>query len=464
MKDLTQGPITRLLLMFSAFIAVSMLFQTLYFLADLYFVGHLGKEAIAAVSLSGNLMMVVLAITQTLGVGTTTLVSHAVGRKDRQRATLVFNQAFVMSQVVGLMFTVIAFALRGPYCRWLGADAVTAGMGVQYLNWFLPAMLLQFMVVAMGAALRGSGIVKPTMIIQVVTVLINIVLAPVLILGWGTGHPLGVAGAGLATFISVAVGVAAFWLYLLRLQSYLQVDVGCWKPLGDIWWGMTRVGLPAGGEFALMSVYMALVYWIIRDFGAAAQAGFGIGGRLMQSMFLPVMAISFAAAPLAGQNFGARNADRVRETFRSAAILVTVLMAVLTVLIHIAPEAMIRGFSGDPEVIAFGAEYLRIISFNFVAVGLIFTSSSMFQGMGHTVPPLVCSSLRLLVFALPAFLLSLRPGFSIREVWFLSVATVALQAVLNLFLLRREFRARLAFAPAAATAGPVQPVRAYDAT
>jgi putative MATE family efflux protein len=447
MQDLTKGSITRHIVLFSAFMAVSMVFQTLYFLADLYFVGHLGKEAIAAVSLSGNVMMVVLAITQTLGVGTTTLVSHAVGRRDRERADLVFNQAFVLSLIVGLAFLGAAFALRGAYCRALGADEVTARLGVQYLTWFLPAMFLQFAVVAMGAALRGSGIVKPTMVIQVLTVVINIVLAPVLILGWGTGRPLGVAGAGLASFLAISIGVLIFWFYFARLQTYLRLAAAQWGPRRDIWWGMIKVGLPAGGEFGLMSVYLMVVYWIIRDFGAAAQAGFGVGGRLMQSMFLPVMAIAFATAPVAGQNFGARDAVRVRETFRAAATLVTGLMVVITVLSHIAPAAMIRIFSQDPAVIAFGSEYLRIISYNFVAMGLIFTSSAMFQGMGHTVPPLACSSARLVLFALPATLLSLRPDFRISQVWYLSVASVALQAVLNLVLLRREFRLRLDFGP-----------------
>jgi Na+-driven multidrug efflux pump len=134
---------------------------------------------------------------------------------------------------------------------------------------------------------------------------------------------------------------------------------------------------------------------------------------------------------------------------------------------------MIRGFSQDPAVIAFGAEYLRIISFNFVAAGLVFTSSSIFQGMGHTVPPLVCSVLRLLVFALPAFLLSLRPGFQIDEVWYLSVTTVTLQAVLNIALLLREFKTRLAFPPlppaalvpaGAATAPDAEPVPGWAPT
>ena len=196
-----------------------------------------------------------------------------------------------------------------------------------------------------------------------------------------------------------------------------------------------------------MSVYVVLVYWIIRDFGAAAQAGFGIGARVMQSMFLPVVAISFAAAPLAGQNFGARNAERVRQTFRTAALLVTGLMLLFTVLSHVAPDRLIRIFSGDPAVVAFGAEYLKIISYNFLAMGLIFTSSSMFQAMGHTLPPLAASSLRLLLFALPAFALSLHPGFDIRDVWYLSVASVAIQAVINLTLIQREFRRRLVFPP-----------------
>jgi MATE family, multidrug efflux pump len=271
------------------------------------------------------------------------------------------------------------------------------------------------------------------------------VLAPVLILGWGTGRPLGVPGAAIATLIAVVAGVVMFWGYFLKPGNYLKVTPSQWRPQPAVMWGMAKIGVPAGGEFALMSVYMVLVYWIIRHFGAAAQAGFGIGARLMQAMFLPTMAVAFAAAPLAGQNFGARNAERVRSTFRAALTLVSTVMLVITILSHLAPEGMIGIFSQDPAVISFGAEYLKIISFNFLAVGVVFTCSSIFQGMGHTLPPLICSCLRIFVFAIPAFLMSLRPGFQIREVWLLSVATVALQAVLSYYLVRREFEHRLAF-------------------
>src|SRR6202051_425193 len=117
MKDLTQGSVTRHLLHMSAFMAVSMVVQTLYLLADLYWVGSLGKEAIAAVGVAGNLMMIVLALTQMLGVGTTTVISHAGGQKDQKRAELVFNQSFVMSILVAIGLGISGFLLMNPYCN-----------------------------------------------------------------------------------------------------------------------------------------------------------------------------------------------------------------------------------------------------------------------------------------------------------------------------------------------------------
>src|SRR5258705_13816836 len=126
MKDLTQGSVTRHLLHMSAFLAVGMVVQTLYLLADLYWVGHLGKEAIAAGGVAGNITMIVLALTQMLGVGTTTLISQAAGRKDQPHAELVFNQSFLMSLIVAAALGIFSFLLRDFYCESLSADATTA--------------------------------------------------------------------------------------------------------------------------------------------------------------------------------------------------------------------------------------------------------------------------------------------------------------------------------------------------
>jgi putative MATE family efflux protein len=295
----------------------------------------------------------------------------------------------------------------------------------------------------MGSALRGTGIVKPTMVVQGLTVILNILLAPVLIAGWGSGHPLGVAGAGLASTIAIAFGVALLAIYFFKLEKYVQLHPSMWAPRLRIWMRVFNIGLPAGGEFALMFGYMAIIFWIIRAFGAAAQAGFGVGSRVMQAIFLPAMAVAFATAPIVGQNFGAQRTDRVRATFRSAAFMTCGVMLFLTLICQLQSAALIYPFSTESDVVAVGAQFLTIISWNFVATGIIFTCSSTFQGLGNTWPSLASSASRLITFVGPAIWLSVQPGFQIRQMWYLSVATVTLQALTSLLLIRREFRRRL---------------------
>src|SRR6516162_1439650 len=326
MKDLTTGSVTGHLLHMSAFLAMSMVVQTLYLLADLYWVGHLGKEAIAAVGVAGNLTMIVLSLTQMLGVGTTTLMSQAAGRKDQRHAEVVFNQSFVMSIVIAVALGVVGFLLRSVYCDSLSADAETARLAKAYLLWFLPGLLLQFPLVALGSALRATGIIKPAVGFQVLSVFLNIVLAPLLIFGIGPWPKLGVTGAALATFISILIGNVLMILYFEKKYHYVRFRFPLFRPQTKIWKRMLGIGLPAGAEFLLIFVYIMLVYVIIRGFGPEAQAGFGIGARVMQSLFLPVVALSFAVAPVVGQNFGGRRADRVRHSVYSAIGIARVLI------------------------------------------------------------------------------------------------------------------------------------------
>jgi putative MATE family efflux protein len=451
MKDLTQGPITGQLIAMAVPIAIGMLFQTLYLLVDMYFVARLGDAAIAGVSTAGTIMFVMMALTQMLGVGTVALVSHAVGRKDQAEANLIFNQSVLLSAICGVLTLAAGFLLGGSYVRAMAADEAVTAAGAAFLYLYTPGLALQFALVALGSALRGTGIVQPTMIVQVLTVLLNTVLAPVLIAGWGTHHPLGTAGAGLASSISVAAGVVFLWVYFARLEHYVKLDPQQWAPQPAVIRRILNVGLPAGGEFFMLFVIIGFIYWVIRSFGPGAQAGFGVGGRVMQALFLPVMAIAFAVPAVAGQNFGARKYDRVRETFRSAALVSSVLMLVLTLVCQWRPELFIEFFSRQPEVVAVGATYLRIISLNFIATGLVFTCSGVFQALGNTWPSLASSGSRLITFVLPAVILSTLPDFSLLKVWYLSVTSVTLQALTSLALLRWELRRKLG-APAAASA------------
>jgi len=443
MKDLTQGSIVSHIAVMAPQIFAGMILMMLCGLIDLYFVAGQGDVAIAGVGAAGNAGFLINAFTQILGVGTVSLISHAVGRKDQADANLVFNQSLGLS-AAGTLFTLIAGCmLARSYLRSVAVDDAVIEAGTTYLLWFMPALALQFVVLVMASALRGTGIVRPTVIVQVITVVINILLAPVLIAGWGTGLALGVAGAGLASSIAVAIAVTMMWIYFHRYEHYVAINSALWRPQLAQWKRILSIGLPAGGEFAIIFVNMAVIYYALRHFGAAAQAGFGIGSRLLGVIHMPGISIALAAGAIAGQNFGAGNSERVRRTFKTVLLLVTAVMIGFTMIAQWQPEFLLGGFTEDAETIAVGALFLRMVSLNNVAQGVNFVCSSMFQGLGNTRPVLLSSGARLVTYALPLIWLSAMPGFRIEYAWYLSIATTTLQALLSLWLLRLEFRKRL---------------------
>jgi putative MATE family efflux protein len=443
MKDLTKGSIVSHISVMAPQIFAGMIMMMLCGLIDLYFVAGLGDAAIAGVGAAGNAGFLINALTQILSVGTVALISHAVGRKDPADANLVFNQSLGLS-AAGALFTLIAGSmLARSYMRSIAADEAVVEAGTTYLLWFMPALALQFVVLVMGSALRGTGVVRPTVIVQAITVILNMLLAPVLITGWGTNLALGVAGAGLASSIAVATGVVMLWIYFQRHGHYVAIDSALWRPQPAQWKRILSIGLPAGAEFAIIFVNMAVIYYALRHFGAAAQAGFGIGQRLLGLIHMPAISIAFAAGAIAGQNFGAGNSERVRETFKRVVLLGTAVMIAFTMVAQWKPELLLGGFSKDAETIAVGALFLRMVSLNSVAQGLIFVCSSMFQGLGNTRPVLLSSGTRLLTYALPLLWLSATPGFRIEHAWYLSIATTTLQAGLSMWLLLLEFRKRL---------------------
>ncbi|MES3007135.1 MAG: MATE family efflux transporter [Pseudomonadota bacterium] len=443
MKDLTQGSMTPLIIGMATPVAAGMIFQTLYLLVDLYFVAALGDDAVAGVGAGGTLMFMIMALTQVLGVSAVALISQAVGRKDQPQANLVFNQSLVISVLFSVITLLGGFLLADVYLASIASDAGAVREGVTFLHWFLPGMALQFPMMAMASSLRATGLVKPGMVVQVLTVVLNTILAPILIAGWGPGPALGVMGAGLASSISVLVGVILLTLYFIKLEKYVSFDTTLWRPQLAIWKRMFNIGLPAGGEMVLLFVYFSAVYWLIQDFGAAAQAGFSIGGRIMQSIFMPTMAIAFALGPIAGQNYGAGQFGRVRETCYKGIMLSSVVMVVVTLLMQWKSDLLVGFFTEEAEVIAVGSVFLQLISLNFIAQGIVFACSGIFQGLGNTRPAMLSSGVRILVFLPFAVYLKYQPGFTINMVWYVSILSVAVQAVVSFLLVRREFRLRL---------------------
>ncbi len=441
-NDMTQGPVRGHVLRMVSFVLAGLVIQTLYSLVDIYWVGRLGEQAVAAVALSTNLMFVSLSATQTLSVGCVALVSQAAGRKDSSGVQRLFNQAQSLSVFAGLLFLALGLVSMRTYAEKLAGDRATALLALEFLRYFIPALALQFSMVGLASALRGIGDMKPGLIAQTLSVLLNMVLAPFLIFGWGTGKPLGVAGAALSTLLATIAAVLGLAVYLVRGSASLRLRFADWRPDLAVWRRMLNIGLPSGTEFLLISLNMGVIYAAIRPFGAEAQAGFGIGSRVMQAGFMPAVAISFGVAAVVGQNFGARAHARVREAYRESTKLTVGFMLLLTLLCQVSPASLVSPFTKDPGAIEVGADYLRVISLNYVASGMVFVIAGIFQGLGNTWPSLLCSMLRSGLFVLPVLWLMSRGGFAIHAIWWIGVVSVLLQCALCLSLIAREIRIR----------------------
>jgi len=216
-----------------------------------------------------------------------------------------------------------------------------------------------------------------------------------------------------------------------------------------VWRKILAIGLPSGAELVLLAVYLLLVYVLIRPFGAAAQGGFAIGARVNQSLVLPAVAVGMANAPIVGQNVGARNWERVKQALVSSSMVGLAMMVVVTILCQLWPQSLVWPFSKQEEVVQVGTSYLRAISLTYVATAIIFSTASVFQGLGNTRPPFLSSALRVFAFAIPVVLLSRTALFRLDYVWYISAASIGLQAIMNVVFLRREMRRRMAvLAPA----------------
>jgi putative MATE family efflux protein len=443
MNDLTRGPVVRHLLVMAAPILTFMVFQVLYLLVDLYFVAGLGTVAIAGVSAAGNVTFLVHALRQVMNVGAVALISQAAGRKDMRDCSAIFTQSMVMSVLCGALVLIVGCLFAHRYMEWMTSDHATIDAGARYLRWFMPQLALSFVFSSIESGLRAIGIVQPTMIVYVMTVVINILLAPILIAGWGTGYQLGVAGAGLASSLASATGLVVLGIYFYRLNSHMTLDRSQLAPRLWAWRRILSIGLPAGGEMLLMFVSTAVIYWTIKDLGSVAQAGFGVGARLMQVLLMPASAIAFAAVSVAGQNYGAGLARRVKQTFSAAAALCTLTMLVVSLTSQLWLGFLVQLFTTEPDVVSVAVIFLQMTSLGLVARGITYACSGLFQGLGNVNPSLLTSCGSLLVFAVPAVWISRQSYFRLEHVWYLWLAAMTLQAIANIVWLRSEFNRRL---------------------
>lgn len=433
--DLTQGPVFKTLFRLAVPITISMVMFTVYLLADLFFVGRLGPDAVAAISISGNAFFIHLGFSTILGTGGMALIAQAFGRKDYGQASKIFKQGILLALIIGLAEALTGCLFAQHFIRFFGGTGQAFEWGVQYFRIFAISFLGMMILYVIGNCFRGMGDTKTPMIILLQGNLLNILLDPLLIFGMLGLPELGVRGAALASLIAqiYALGIYAYLIFI----KGTHIDVrGRWRLSTGIIKKMLYIGIPSGVSHFLLAANLLITYRVISDYGTAALASLGVGFRILQTIYIPIIAVSAALAAIVGQNFGAGYYGRIVKTFWNAWWVSTGFMILSTLICEWIPVELIGIFSNDPDVINFGRKYLTTIALGNVMVGSIFVISAVFQGLGKTYPSLVGAVIDNLLFAAFVFTLPVIFDWGIQSVWWMKLTTTIIETIVVAVWLR----------------------------
>lgn len=437
-RDLTEGSIGKNLLTLSVPMTLGMFLQMVFYLVDMYFVGKLGSSAIAAVSMSALIMILLITLGTGLSSATVALVSRAVGAKDLMQSSHATVQSLAIVLLLSIIVGVPGYLYAESIYKLMGATPEVIQVGLGYLKISFAGTLAFLFLFISSAALRGAGEAALSAKILGLSILLNIILDPLLIFGWGPFPRLGVDGAAYATVISLGVG-SLITLYLL-LKGSTPIHISLQKIRLDfqVIWQLIKIAVPGSAETFLRSLARVVLMKIVTPYGTAAIAAFGIGAsRLDMVVTLPTLGLSLAAATLVGQNLGAQKPDRAEKSAWVAVRWGVILMFILAITFFAFAPGLIRIFDKNPEVISIGSTYLRFTTLSYVFLGIALILGRSFNGAGDAVPPLITASVALWGVQIPlAYFLAHHTTLQLKGVWLSIVVSHMLNAILLIIWFR----------------------------
>ncbi|WP_435365509.1 MATE family efflux transporter [Haloarchaeobius sp. DYHT-AS-18] len=397
--DITSGSLTQALLLLAAPLIAQNLVRFAQLVVDAFWVGQLGEEAVAAVGLVFPLASICLAVATTAMIGTQIIVSQRIGADDEAGARRVtFNGLVLFGIVLMVPITALAILGAGPFIRW-SVETLNPGTDVASpATAYFVAYALGFPAMAASDAVEGGfvgwGDARAALWVNVTTVAVNLVLDPILIFGWGPIEPMGVEGAGLATAIGGVAGMVLIFAYALGLRDTLRftwasatVDFGDWREMLD-------VSLPnVGQRVAQDAVRLVMISVVLVAGGAAGLTAYTLGSRISAIAWIPSGGFQQAAQSIVGQNLGAGNTGRARQTTWTGVGIITVAMAVLGGLQLLFPETIARLFVPDisGDGLAFTVAYLQILAVGYWAIGASYLLRAGFNAARRTRTSMVAS-------------------------------------------------------------------------
>lgn len=404
---LTEGPVGRALLSLMWPMMFGMIALISYNLVDTYFIGQLGTLELAAVSFTFPVSFIVSAISMGLAIGTSSVASRLFGANELSQIQRITTHAALLAVMVGLGVVAIGVSTIEPLFRLLGADDTTLPYIERYMSIYYFGGVFLIVPMIGNSVLRASGDAKTPSLLMTAGALLNVVLDPLFIFGWGPIPRMELEGAALATVLANALtGILAFGIIYFRdnLIRWKKKDLPL---LFDSWKRILHVGIPSLASSLVTPVTTAFITWQISQFGQETVAGFGIASRVEGLALMALMAMSAAITPFAGQNFGAGNFRRVMEGMRYAYRWSMLYGFVVAIVLFLTSVRIAEVFTTNPDAIAAARMHLSLVPWTYGFLGMSMISVSAFNAIGKPGPGMLVSMSRTAgVYAPLAFLLA----------------------------------------------------------
>lgn len=387
-QDFTVGGLNRAVTMLAVPMILEMAMESVFAVADAFFVSRLGADALATVGLAESMLTLVYGVALGLSMGTTAMIARRIGEKRPEEASKVAVQAVGLAVVLAVAAGVPAFLNAHHLLRLMGASEAIIATGSGYTGILLGTNLVIMLLFVHNAIFRGAGDASYAMRALWLANAINLVLDPCLIFGLGPFPELGLTGAAVATTIGRGSGVL-FQLWLLRSRrGRIQIRRQDWRLRRDILLRLMRLSANGAGQFLVATASWVALIRILATFGSSAVAAYTLAVRIILFALLPAFGVSNAAATLVGQNLGAGNPRRAELSVWITGLYTSLFLGGVTVVFLFAGESLVRIFTQDPVLVEQAAACLRVISYGYVFYGWGMVLTQAFNGAGDTVTPL----------------------------------------------------------------------------
>jgi putative MATE family efflux protein len=435
-KDYTAGTIGRAIALLAIPMVLEMLMESLFGVVDVFWVAHLGADAVATVGYTETCLTILFALALGLSTGATAMVARRIGEKDPEAASVVAAQAIVAGLLVSAVISVAGCIYAPDLLRVMGASPHVIAIGAGYTRTILSGSATIFLLFLINAVFRGAGDAATAMRALWIANIVNICLNPFLIFGLGPFPHLGVTGSAVGTTIGRGIGVL-FQLYVLfsgrgRIRVHrLTLDF-------PVMWRLIRLSLGGTFQYLIQTASWVGVVRIVSEFGSAAVAANTLAIKIIVFAILPSWGMSNAAATLVGQNLGAGRPDRAERSVWRTALYNMLFLGAIGLFFIVFAERVIGVFTSDPAVVPIAVQALRFLSYGYVsyAYGMVVTAA--FNGAGDTITPTILNIICFWACQIPvAYVLSFHTSLGVRGTYVAIVVSDSLLALTGVIWFRR---------------------------